>query len=54
MPVQYTEIFEVVKMNISMEIGKNDIFHIFSQHIQCGYTLEPPRRDGSNDRTALA
>ena len=23
-----------------------DIFNIFAQNIDCGYTLEPPRRDG--------
>ena len=28
---------------------KNDIFHIFVQNIECGYTLEPPRRGGSNE-----
>ena len=25
-----------------------DIFHIFVQNIDCGYSLEPPRRGGSN------
>ena len=29
--------------------GKNDIFLIFAQNIDCGYTLEPPRRGGSNE-----
>ena len=28
---------------------KNDIFLIFAQNIDCGYTLEPPRRGGSNE-----
>ena len=28
---------------------KNDIFLIMAQHIYCGYTLEPPRRGGSNE-----
>ena len=27
----------------------SDIFHIFAQNIDCGYTLEPPRRVGSNE-----
>ena len=27
----------------------SDIFHIFSQNINCGYSWEPPRRDGSNE-----
>ena len=26
-----------------------DIFHIFAQNIDCGYSLEPPRRGGSYD-----
>ena len=30
--------------------GKNsDIFHISAENIDCGYTLEPPRRGGSNE-----
>ena len=28
---------------------KNDIFLIFAQNIDCGHTLEPPRRGGSNE-----
>ena len=28
---------------------KNDIFNIFAQNIDCGYTLEPPRRGGTNE-----
>ena len=28
---------------------KEDIFLIFAQNINCGYTLEPPRRGGSNE-----
>ena len=26
-----------------------DFFLIFAQNIDCGYTLEPPRRGGSNE-----
>ena len=26
-----------------------DIFHISAQNLDCGYSLEPPRRDGSNE-----
>ena len=26
-----------------------DIFHISAQNIDCGYSLEPPRRGGSNE-----
>ena len=28
-----------------------DIFLIFAQNIDCGYTLEPPRRGGYNEYT---
>ena len=28
---------------------KIEIFLIFAQNIDCGYTLEPPRRGGSNE-----
>ena len=31
------------------QIKKNDIFHISSQNIDCGFSLEPPRRGGSNE-----
>ena len=27
----------------------SDIFHISVQNIDCGYSLEPPRRGGSNE-----
>ena len=40
MPMQYAAIFEFYKMII---LGwKNDIFVIFAQNIDCGYTLETP------------
>ena len=40
--------FLVLKMKIFT--GKKfDIFLIFAQNIYCGYTLEPPRRGGSNE-----
>ena len=35
-----TEIFQV---------KNSDIFHISTQNIDCGYSLEPPRRGGSNE-----
>ena len=28
---------------------KSDIIHITAQNIDCGYSLEPPRRGGSNE-----
>ena len=30
------------------QIKKSDIFHIFAQNIDYGYSLETPRRGGSN------
>ena len=44
--MQYTEIFKVVK-NENFQKKKIDIFLIFAQNIDCGCTLEPPRRGGS-------
>ena len=38
------------KKNEHFRIKKNsDIFHISAQNIDCGYSLEPPRRGGSNE-----
>ena len=48
MPMQYTEIFEVVK-NENFQLKNFVIFLIFAQNIDCGYTLEPPRRGGSKE-----
>ena len=48
MPMQYKKIFKVVK-NGNFLLKKFDIFLIFAQNIDCGYTLEPPRRGGSNE-----
>ena len=48
MPMQYTEIFIGVK-NENFRQKIFDIFLIFAQNIDCGYTLEPPRRGGSNE-----
>ena len=48
MPMQYTKIFKVVK-NEDFQQKFFDIFLIFAQNIDCGYTLEPPRRGGSNE-----
>ena len=48
MPMQYTEIFKVVK-NENFHQKKIDIFLIFAQNIDCGHTLEPSHRGGSNE-----
>ena len=45
--MQYTENMLVVKMKIFTGIIL--IFLIFAQNIDCGYTLEPPRRGGFNE-----
>ena len=38
------------KKNWKFSDKKNsDIFHISAQNIDCGYSLEPPRRGGSNE-----
>ena len=42
LPMQYTEIFFGCK-NENFHWKKIDIFLIFAQNIDCGYTLEPPR-----------
>ena len=46
--MQYTEIFKVVK-NENFQQNFFDNFLIFAQNIDCVYTLEPPRRGGSNE-----
>ena len=48
MSVQNTKIFKVVKIE-NFQLKNFDIFLIFAQNIDCGYTLEPPRRGGSNE-----
>ena len=48
LPMQYTEIFLALKIE-NFQLKKFDIFLIFAQNIDCGYTLEPPRRGGSNE-----
>ena len=40
--MQYKEIFKVVK-NEKFPPKNFDIFLIFAQNIDCGYTIEPPR-----------
>ena len=48
LPMQYTEKFFGCKNEIFQWTNFN-IFLIFAQNIDCGYTLEPPRRGGSNE-----
>ena len=39
---------EVVKIE-NLQSKNVDIFLIFAQNINCGFTLEPPRQGGSNE-----
>ena len=48
MPIKYTENFTSKKGKFS-DKKNSDIFHISVQNIDCGYSLEPPRRGGSNE-----
>ena len=45
-PFKYTGNFTAKKWNF---LDNSDIFHISAQNIDCGYSLEPPRRGGSNE-----
>ena len=48
MPIQiYWNFYH--KKNENLEMTNSDNFHIFAQNIDCGYSLEPPRRGGSNE-----
>ena len=44
----YIENFTTKKVKFS-DKKKSDIFQIPAQNINCGYSLEPPRRGGSNE-----
>ena len=48
MPIQIYWKFHYQKTD-KFEIKNSDIFHIFAQNIDCVYSLEPPRRGGSNE-----
>ena len=48
MPIQIYWKFYHQKMKI-FQIKNPDIFHTSAQNIDCGYSLEPPRRGGSNE-----
>ena len=42
-------LIQVYRKTENFQIKKNsDIFQISAQNIDCGYSLEPPRRGGSN------
>ena len=44
---KYIENFKA--KNENFQIKNADIFHISAQNIDCRYSLEPPRRGGSNE-----
>ena len=44
---KYTENFTT--KNENFQIKNSYILHISDQNIDCGYSLEPPRRGGSNE-----
>ena len=47
-PIQiYKKISPLKTENFQMK--NSDIFHISAQNMDCGYSLEPPRRGGSNE-----
>ena len=46
----YSNILKILPpKNENFQIKNSDIFHIFSQNIDCGYSLEPPHRGSSNE-----
>ena len=46
----YSTILENLSSKIeNFQIKNSDIFHISAQNIDCGYSLEPPQRGGSNE-----
>ena len=48
MPIQIYSTFHLQKTE-NFQIKNFDIFQISAQNIECGYSLEPPRRGGSNE-----
>ena len=44
---RYIENFTIKNWKFSDK--NSDVFHISAQNIDCGYSLEPPRRGGSNE-----
>ena len=47
-PIQIYRKFHLQKPEI-FQVKNSYIFHISAQNIDCGYSLEPPRRGGSNE-----
>ena len=49
MPIQSYRKFHLQNLKLFSDKKNSDIFRIPAQNIDCGYTLEPPRRGGSNE-----
>ena len=47
-PIQIYRKFHLKKTE-NFRIKNSDIFYISAQNIDCGYSLEPPHRGGSNE-----
>ena len=46
----YSNILKILlSKNENFQIKNSDIFHVSAPNIHCGYSLEPPRRGGSNE-----
>ena len=46
----YSNILKILPpKNENFQIKNSDIFHISAQSMNCGYSLEPPRRGSSNE-----
>ena len=46
----YSNILEILKRKKEkFQIKNSDIFHSSAQNVDCVYSLEPPRRGGSNE-----
>ena len=46
----YSNILKILlPKNENFQLKISDIFHISTQNIDCGYSLKPPRRGGSNE-----
>ena len=46
----YSNILKILPpKNENFQLISSDIFHLSAQNIDCGYSLEPPRRGGSNE-----
>ena len=45
----YSNIFKISPPKSKFSDNYSDIFHISAKNIYCKYSLEPPRRGGSNE-----